>query len=128
MNSTKKSLLFGALATVAIFGLSQCKYDNANDLYGTGGNACDTSAVTFSEDISTIINNNCVGCHSDAGPSGGISLEGHANVADGALNGAVMNRVQRPTGDPLLMPPSGQLSECDQSKLRAWVNEGAPNN
>lgn len=108
--------------------LSQCKYDNANDLYGTGGTSCDTSAVTFSEDISTLINNNCVGCHSDAGPSGGISLEGHSNVSNNALNGALMNRVQRPLGDPLLMPPSGPLSECDQSQLRAWVNEGAPNN
>jgi hypothetical protein len=57
-----------------------------------------------------------------------LSLEGYTNASTSALGGGLMNRVQRPSGDPLLMPPSGQLSECDQAKLRKWVNEGALDN
>jgi len=27
-----------------------------------------------------------------------------------------------------LMPPGGALSDCDISKLQAWIGQGAPNN
>jgi len=106
---------------------SSCYYDNVEDLYGNV-NACDTSAVTFSQDIAAIISTNCVSCHSDNNPTAGLSLEGHANVSSSALGGGLMNRIQRPSGDPLLMPPSGPISDCDQSKLREWINQGALDN
>lgn len=106
---------------------SSCYYDNYEDLYGNV-NACDTSSVTFSQDIKVIIGQNCEGCHNGASASGGLNLAGHQNISVAALNGIIMNRVTRSAGDPLLMPPGQALSDCDQTKLRAWINAGAPNN
>ena len=108
-------------------GLSNCRYDNKHDLYGNP-NACDTSAVTFSQDIKMIIGQNCERCHNGAFAIGGLNLVGHENISTSALSGAIMDRVTRGAGDPLLMPPGEALSDCDQSKLRAWINEDAPNN
>ena len=108
-------------------GLTNCRYDNYNDSYGNV-NACDTSAVTFSQDIKMIIGQNCEGCHNGASTSGGLNLAGYQNISASALSGGIMDRVTRSAGDPLLMPPGQALSDCDQSKLRTWMNEGAPNN
>jgi hypothetical protein len=112
---------------VVSLGTSSCYFDNYEDLYGNV-NACDTSAVTFSQDIKMLIGQNCEGCHNGASASGGLNLAGHQNISNSALSGAIMDRVTRTAGDPLLMPPGQALSECDQSKLRTWINEGAPNN
>ena len=107
--------------------LWNCTARNEEDQYGTD-DPCETAAVSYSQDVSVILSANCTSCHNDSNPTAGLSLEGHTNASTSALGGALMNRVQRPNGDPLLMPPSGQLSECDQAKLRKWVNEGALDN
>ena len=104
-----------------------CTSDNIDDKYGPGS-ACDTAAVTFSQDIKAIIGQNCEMCHNGNSASGGLNLEGHENIQNSALSGALMYRVERPMSDPLSMPPAGPLSNCDQKKLMAWINQGAPNN
>ena len=119
-----KLLIFSGLLGLCT---SSCYYDNYDDLYGNL-NACDTSAVTFSQDIKMIIGQNCEGCHNGASANAGLNLAGHQNISTAALSGAIMDRVTRSAGDPLLMPPGQALSDCDQSKLRTWINEGAPNN
>jgi hypothetical protein len=114
---------------VVLFALSisSCYYDNFEDSYGVNG-ACDTAAVTFSQDIKAIIGQNCEGCHNGNSASGGLNLAGHENIQSPALSGSLMDRIERPSSDPLSMPPGGQLSDCDQKKLTAWINQGAPNN
>ncbi|CAI8447085.1 MAG: Uncharacterised protein [Cryomorphaceae bacterium] len=117
-----------ALTTMAFaLALGSCTFENEEDRYGTG-DPCETAAVSYSQDVALILSTNCTSCHNDISPTAGLSLEGHTNASTSALGGGLMNRVQRPSGDPLLMPPSGQLSECDQAKLRKWVNEGALDN
>ena len=113
-------------AIVLLF-LTQCAYDNSIDSYGNT-TACDTAAVTFSQDIKALISQNCEGCHNGMSANGGLVLSGHQNTAAAALNGSLIDRMTRSAGDPLLMPPSGALNECDISKLQAWIGQGAPNN
>jgi uncharacterized membrane protein len=127
MKASRFAYLFWGIIILTSMGLTNCRYDNYNDSYGNV-NACDTSAVTFSQDIKRIIGQNCEGCHNGASASGGLNLAGHQNISASALSGAIMDRVTRSAGDPLLMPPGQALSDCDQSKLRTWINEGAPNN
>ena len=106
---------------------SRCTSDNIEDRAGSG-NFCDTSAVSFSQDIKSIIGQNCEGCHNGASASGGLNLAGHQNIQAAALSGSIMDRVQRPVSDPLSMPLNGPLSSCDQKKLTAWINQGALDN
>jgi len=127
MKVLKSIYRFWGVIVVISLGLTNCRYDNYVDQYGNL-NPCDTSAVTFSQDIKMIIGQNCEGCHNGASASGGLNLAGHQNISTSALSGAIMNRITRSAGDPLLMPPGQALSDCDQSKIRTWINEGAPNN
>lgn len=126
-NDTYSMIKFLLICTVLAMATG-CTYNNTQDLYGGVTAPCDTSAVTFSQDISEILTQNCVICHNDNDPIAGVNLEGHSNASAWAVLNTFMNRVELPLGDPLLMPPSGPLSLCDQSKLRAWISEGAPNN
>ena len=127
MNMSRFTYPIWGIFILTSVGLSNCRYDNYYDLY-SNPNTCDTSAVTFSQDIKMIIGQNCEGCHNGVIANGGLNLVGHQNISTSALSGAIMDRTTRSLGDPLLMPPGQPLSDCDQSKLRTWINEGAPNN
>ena len=120
--------LFPTLAFVLFaLSVSSCYYDNYDDNYAAG-TVCDTAVVTFNQDIKVIIGQNCEGCHNGIGASGGLNLAGHENIQAPALDGILMDRISRPSSDPLSMPPGGQLGDCDQKKLTSWINQGAPNN
>lgn len=115
------SVIFSLAAALIL--ASGCYYDNAEQLYGTGG-SCDSTA-TWTVDVQPLIEAQCVGCHQGAGASGGLDLSSHANVQASALTGSLIDRIQRPAGDPLAMPPSGPLSPCAKAKIRVWERGGA---
>lgn len=123
-------MIYKTLAFTAFFVLTvSCTYNNAQDLYGGAVLPCDTSAITFSQDISEILTQQCLSCHNNTNPIAGLSLEGHAKASAAAVLYTFMNRIERSAGDVLLMPQNGPpLSDCDQSKLRAWIAEGVPDN
>jgi len=125
IHSMIRNILSFAMSLVLTVG---CTYNNAEDLYGGSVLPCDTAAVTFSQDVSKILTQQCLSCHNDNNTTGGLSLEGHTKASAAAVLYTFMNRIERSVGDVLLMPPNGPLSDCDQSKLRAWIAEGAPNN
>ena len=109
---------------LVIVSVSSCYYDNVEDLYGTS--PCDVTAVSWTADIQPMIQQNCVGCHQGASASGGKDLSSYANVK--LYLGGVVSRMNKPNGDPLLMPPSGPLSNCTLNQMDAWVAAGAPEN
>jgi len=124
---TTKRIAFALILVAFSSGTSSCYYDNYEDLYGNTM-TCDTTSVTFSQDIKAMMGLNCEGCHSGANSNGGLILNGHQNISSAALNGSLIDRMTRANGDPLLMPPADPLSDCDISTLRAWISEGALNN
>jgi hypothetical protein len=111
--------LAGVVCT--LLGLSSCYYDNEEELYGTD---CDTTAVSYANDIWPIINGNCqTGCHGPGGSGNGIFTD-HASVLAKVTNGSMLARVVEQQN----MPPNGELTACQVEKFRAWILNGAPNN
>ena len=105
-----------------------CYYDSVEELYPVSYGSCDTSITTYSGFVSPFINNNCIGCHSDAVNSGGVSLEGHTKAQLKALDGPLLGSLGHQAGYAA-MPPSGiKIDNCTYTKISAWVNAGAPNN
>lgn len=98
----------------------------AQNLNCSGG--CDTSSVTWSGTIRTIIQNNCQGCHTYPSPGGGYDLSTYTGVSAIALSGYLMGTVQHSSGYSPMPKNTAQLSACDIAKLRIWVAAGAPNN
>lgn len=111
------SIIFIALIAILSF---SC--DNDDD-----GNACETTDLTYTNAIATILNANCAtaGCHGE-----GTTFEMHnfatatAAVATETIIGAINH-----TEGFLPMPypiGSDKLSDCDIDKITAWIADGAP--
>lgn len=110
-----------AFASLAIFAPSACYYDNEVEQYGQS--TCDTVAVSFSQDIQPILNASCTSCHAPGGEQAGTPFTNYTEVSN--FYNQITERVQGIGG---IMPPSGAISDCNQLKIAAWVNAGAPNN
>ncbi|HRY31492.1 MAG TPA: hypothetical protein P5531_00830 [Bacteroidales bacterium] len=110
------------------WGFVSCYNDNEEYLYQhLTDQTCDTVNVTFSGTILPIMNQYCVKCHSTASPSAGISLDNYAGVSAVAATGQLWGSVSW-TGNFSAMPQGeNQLSPCNLSKIRAWLNKAYPN-
>lgn len=108
---------------------SSCYYDIEEQLYPANGNCDTTAAVNYSSTVKAILsNNNCMGCHSGAGASGGINLDTYTGVSAVVQNGKLYGSISRLPGySP--MPQSGnKMSNCDILKIKKWIDSGSPNN
>jgi len=119
----KKTLLLLVVGTLI---LSSCYYDKEDLLYGSN---CDTSNVTYSSTITTLLNNyGCLGCHVGSNPSGGINLETHANVKTVVANGGLFGAVTHSSGFKPMPDGAAKMNSCDINKIKVWIDAGAPNN
>lgn len=89
---------------------------------------CDTSDVTFTQNIKPIVDLKCKGCHSGATPTGGINLETHAGVYAVAISGQMLGAVRHQQGYPSMPPSGGMIPQCEIDQIQIWINEGALNN
>lgn len=107
-----------------IINLPGCYYDKEDLVYPKS--TCDTLNMTYTKDIQSIITVNCSGCHT-GNVATGVNLGTYAGLRTRADNGRLLDRIT--TTDPnRLMPKGGpRLPECEISKIKAWINRGAPN-
>jgi hypothetical protein len=105
--------------------ISGCYYDVEEELYPQGN--CDTAVVSYTTVVAPMLQKNgCLGCHAAPASAGnGIVLDSYTSILNLVQdnNRFVSGADRMPPGSP-----SGVLSECDMSKLRAWASAGAPNN
>jgi hypothetical protein len=113
-----------AVLLMMVLFLGACYYDNEEELYPD--NFCDTQAVTWSGTIQPLMQTRCAlpGCHVPGAQS--PDLSNYTSVKAQADAGRI--RARAIDGTPSIMPPSGRMPSCDQAKLDAWLQLGAPNN
>lgn len=90
--------------------------------------ACDTLNVTYTSTISSILQNNCNGCHSGASPSGNIDLSTYNGVKTVALNGRLYGSVSFTTGYKAMPQSGNKLPDCQIIAIDKWIKAGAPQN
>lgn len=128
-----KYLKISALA-LAVCAMYACRYDKADELYVTP--TCDTTvSTTFSQYVSTVVDNNCLECHSTANNAslgGSINLEGYDNlinyVNDGPNGGSFMGAITHNPNYIAMPDGAAKLDDCTIQKLQKWINNGAQNN
>ena len=116
--------LVPVLAVVGLLVYSSCYKDNVETLYPSS-TTCDTTTISFANDIQPILNTNCAlgGCHNKATASGTVELEDY-DGAKSAAQGALLTDINDGS-----MPQGGtKLSQCNINKISRWVNMGMPNN
>jgi hypothetical protein len=114
------------IVSTLTFWHTSCENQNEEDLFGQTD--CDTSQVSYSGYVESLLEDHCYRCHSTANLIAPFSLEGYANVqirvSSGQLYGA-LNHIQGYQPMPRDEP---KLPECDLAKINSWIREGAPNN
>ncbi len=116
-----------APVTVLIFLLQSCYYDNVEDLYPNPPE-CDTTNVSYANDVWPVINGNCTSCHSGGAPQGNVSLEDYDDIVVSADNGSLLCTIKHENGCSPMPKGGGKLGDCDIAKIEKWVNNGTPNN
>jgi hypothetical protein len=89
---------------------------------------CITDNISYAAFVAPLLSANCVGCHSGGTPSGNIVLNSHSAVQTVALNGRLLGAITWASGYPQMPQGSAKLSACNIEKIKAWINNGAPNN
>ena len=116
--------ILGLILLIGFLGsISSCTYENEEEYY-----TCDTINVSYNN-LTYIFTNNCSLCHFPNNPyRPGIVLSSYedveAAVRTGRLVGAINHRkdfIPMPFGSP-------KLSDCDLSKIQAWIDKGMPEN
>ena len=107
--------------------LNSCYYDNVEDLYPQAP-SCDTSNITYSNDVLPVINAKCTGCHSSSAPAGNVKLASYDDIVASANNGSLMGTIRHESGWSPMPKNAAKLDNCTITKLEIWIAEGTPNN
>lgn len=86
---------------------------------------CDTVGMRYSVDILPVIAANCYSCHANGVVNGDVSLDGYANLKTQADNGNLTGVITHANGYPPMPDNGGRLSDCEISKIKAWIAAGA---
>ncbi|HMQ46099.1 MAG TPA: hypothetical protein PKA00_00100 [Saprospiraceae bacterium] len=114
------------LAIVPLF-YTSCFYDNEEDLYPDTGN-CETTDISYSQDVLTLLQNNCYVCHAAAINLGNINLEGYDRVKVYVDNGALLGAIKHESGYSPMPQGTAQLQVCEIALIEAWIADGALDN
>lgn len=124
-----RKILFLSGILMCAGSLSSCYYDNLATLYPKSHSECDTSQVRFSGTIASLLQNNCLSCHSNSiAPSfgGGIRLQDYADVSANA--GRALGAIRHLPGYSAMPKNGGMLDSCSIIQFEVWVRNGKPDN
>jgi len=106
-----------------------CRYDNEEELFGDA--ICDTSNVTYTNNVKPVLTANCLSCHSTSNAAtfgSGIKLEDYSDLMVQVNNGNLVGVITHSPGYPAMPQGGAKLDDCTIEKIVTWINNGAPNN
>lgn len=120
-----KRLLMIFAAGIALM-ISSCSKDVDEDLNPI--DTCVSEDMSFQSDILSIFDFNCNGCHGTGLSFGGITLDNHAGVKAVVDAGRLIGAIAHDDGFSAMPQGGAKLSDCNISKVTAWVEDGALDN
>lgn len=108
-----KKILYTAALILFITSCESRTYEEISD------NTQITSVVKYESDLKPIMESNCTSCHS----ASGFKPLNNYNLVKANID-IIINRIQRPAGDPLKMPQGGSLSATQINLFTKWKADG----
>ena len=105
-----------------------CKKSSIDVLAGAA--ICDTSAVSYKNDVVPILQEYCYNCHGAhvSAAGGGIILEGITNLTNYANNNQLAGDISATPGYTAMPYGKPKLPSCQLNKILAWINQGINDN
>lgn len=114
------------ILVLGMIGLSACYYDAADVLYPSTN--CVTANMSYTANITPILQNNCFVCHSKAANLGNVTLEGYSALKQYVDNGKLVGAINHQSGFAAMPQNAPKLSDCDIAKIEQWIQDGSANN
>lgn len=111
-----KKILFILMAIVLLNSCDSRTYEEISD------NTPITITVKYTSDVKPIIEANCIACHSAGGSAAYQPLKSYDQVKMQIDN--ILDRIQRPNGDPQKMPQGSALSQPNIEIIKKWKSDG----
>lgn len=80
--------------------------------------------VTYDANVKSIIDANCVSCHSDGNAASFRPLTNYEEVKDAVQNAGLLDRIQMQNGEPGLMPQTGRMPQSKIDVILQWNEDG----
>jgi mono/diheme cytochrome c family protein len=116
------------MTTCCLITLTIAACSKSNQPINPGSGFCDTSSVTYTNNILPILQSYCYACHSNSNKafSNDISLDGYDNAKGWADLGYLVGNVRHDAGFTGMPYGKPKLSACEINTIVAWVNQGGP--
>lgn len=104
------------------FLFTNCTNDSTSDLVGDLG----TGDATYTLNVKSIIDNNCIMCHAATPVNGApMSLTTYEQVKDAILNRPLVEKISKAQGEPGMMPNGGtRLPQASIDLIIKWQEDG----
>ncbi|MFC0778568.1 c-type cytochrome [Flavobacterium sp. HJSW_4] len=86
------------------------------------------TAVTYTKNVKSIIDANCIGCHQSGRSAGFRPLTTYAEVKVAVENAGLLSRIQLQTGQQGIMPQGGRMSQANIDAIVKWNTDGLKEN
>ncbi len=112
------------LLALCLISLGACHSENEEELFPEK-TVDNNEPISFMREVNPIIKNNCAtaGCHEPRGFGNG-NFETYAGIKAKVDNGSLERRAITDK----TMPAAGPLPQRQLDILKAWIDQGAPNN
>jgi mono/diheme cytochrome c family protein len=92
---------------------------------GGGGGGGTVTNPTYTANIKSIIDGNCISCHGTGGVQSSNPFLTFAQVSARAAD--IKSRIEKAASDPLVMPQGGKLTQANIDLINKWITNGKPN-
>lgn len=115
-----------AFLLVILSFITSCTYYNEEDLYPD--EICDTTNISYSQDIQPIFQENCYSCHFGNTTYGNLDLSDFNLIQKEIDSGALLRNIKHEPGGIPMPKGAAKLPDCSILKIEQWINMGIPNN
>jgi len=127
MTKIKYSFTPALLLCALMICLSNCTYNNEEELYPPEV-ITPTDTISYVDDVLTIIETNCYGCHGEGAALGGVDLDGYDNLVVAVENGSLLGTIRHEADYSPMPQGASKLSDSQIEKVSLWIDQDYPNN
>jgi mono/diheme cytochrome c family protein len=80
--------------------------------------------VTYDANVKSIIDANCVSCHSDGNVAGFRPLTNYSEVKETVETTDLLDRIQKQNSEPGVMPQTGRMPQSKIDVILQWNEDG----
>jgi uncharacterized membrane protein len=86
------------------------------------------TTISYTKDVKSIIDGNCVSCHSSGRSAAFRPLTTYAEVKAAVESAGLLSRIQLQSGQQGLMPQGGRMSQTNIDLIVKWNTDGLKEN